>query len=314
MESVGLNVDHRGLNKFATRNDGNYQIFLKKLHYDIERHINQIPQKFISIPYRRTSIYTERSRLSSQIQEKLRIQREGGSVPSALIIHGTAGSGKTQLVLNYIEQSTYDTILWIDARSKEEVISSFNRCAADLHINPALTQATVTSLTDSPSVRAVLKWLEQTPWTRWLVVFDGANDFTFGLREALPRGANGTVLVTSRDKRSRELLQGHCEMLRVDQMQPLEAQALLLEHIFADVEVLPQQIHQCLDVAETIGFSVLAIELAALYVNNAPDPKSSLADYPRLFARRKKMLLKNRDCTACWFLNKGIHIMKNFIF
>lgn len=122
----------------------------------------------------------------SDINYQLQLRRSWtceASIPHALAIYGLGGTSKTQLALRYIEDHKDDTvlILWIDTKDEESVQSSFERCASELQLQGAINQAqSTTSLVNSASVQAVLRWLQNRTDAddRWLVVVDNASDFT----------------------------------------------------------------------------------------------------------------------------------------
>ncbi|RHZ68735.1 hypothetical protein CDV55_107208 [Aspergillus turcosus] len=56
----------------------------------------------------------------------------------------------------------------------------------------------------------------------WLVIIDNADDFTWGIKKKMPQGAQGRLIITSRDDRSEMLVSGGCEQVRVGTMTPQE--------------------------------------------------------------------------------------------
>ena len=86
------------------------------------------------MPLETVHTYTERAKLSAEIEQKMKIRHERGNVPYAVALHGLGGAGKSQLALAYAEshKDRYNPILWIDATDEEAVRSSFRRCAAEL--------------------------------------------------------------------------------------------------------------------------------------------------------------------------------------
>jgi tetratricopeptide (TPR) repeat protein len=169
--------------------------------------------------------------LSKELDEKLASQHRTAS-PRAVAVIGLGGTGKTQLVLNYIEQheAEYDTVLWIDVREKETARASFERCCRALSL-PVEPSPEDQPLQDVPCVQAVLVWLRaRAEEHKWLTVVDNADDLSWDVSSIIPRGKAGTVLVTSQDGQASRLLGGRIPAVKVDAMQPEEAVRLVANH------------------------------------------------------------------------------------
>jgi hypothetical protein len=132
---------------------------------------------------------------------------------------GLGGTGKTQLVLRYIEQhkNRYDTILWLDVRDGITTMSSSKRCCGALSIafDPRPTHDL---LRDEPAVQKLLKWLSvREQGQKWLVVLDNADELD-QLPQIVPQNAHaGSVIITSQDGKAAELLQ-RAKSTKVDKM------------------------------------------------------------------------------------------------
>ncbi|KAL8724128.1 MAG: hypothetical protein Q9166_008115, partial [cf. Caloplaca sp. 2 TL-2023] len=289
VDNIGLPVDHYGLNKFGSKNE-NYRMIVRKLLETITPIVSQKQRWLYSVPIGTVESYTERHRLSATVNEKLQVPHQKASVPHALTIHGLGGTGKTQLALKYVEdhKDDYNPILWIDAKDEDSVRSSFERCASELQLSVDRTQTQSSSLLDSPTVQAVLRWLYSRKDTdeAWLAIIDNADDVSWGIKKVLPKGQRGSVIITSQDSQSQKLVDGGCEEVRVDTMELLEARMLLLRHLRLDLEPVPQDIQEdCDKIAEQLGYLALAIDLAGAYIGNETDqrqaPRQYLADYAR---------------------------------
>ncbi|KAL9579751.1 MAG: hypothetical protein Q9203_006566, partial [Teloschistes exilis] len=289
VDNIGLPVDHYGLNKFGSK-DENYRMIFRKLLETIKPIVSQKQRRLYSVPIGTVESYTERHRLSATVDEKLHVLHQNASVPYALTIHGLGGTGKTQLALKYVKdhQDDYNPIFWIDAKDEDSVRSSFERCASELQLSVDRTQIQSSSLQDSPTMQAVLRWLRSRKDTdeAWLAIIDNADDVSWGIKKVLPKGQRGSVIITSQDSQSQKLVDGGCEEVRVDTMELLEARMLLLRHLRLDLEPVPQDIQEdCDKIAERLGYLALAIDLAGAYIGNERDqrqaPRQYLADYTR---------------------------------
>jgi tetratricopeptide (TPR) repeat protein len=300
-DSVPLPVDHYGLNKFQ-KESNNYTMVIGRLAKLITSLLFSKQKQFLSVPPSKIDTYTERPTLSSAVVEKLRILHDNADVPRALAIHGLGGCGKTQLALKYIEdhRAEYRTILWIDAKDETSTRSSFERCAYDLQLGADFNQTDNSKLDDHPAVRAVFQWLgrQDEIEENWLMIFDNADDVTWGLRQVIPRGSYGSVLITSQDTKSRQLVRGGCEELHVDTLEPEEALALLLRHLQVDTfEITKDILHDCEAVAQRLGYLALAVGLAGAYIANSDgDTPDALRQYLQDFSRHQKDLLKHQHC------------------
>ncbi len=297
VDNIGLPVDHYGLNKFGSKNE-NYKMIFRKLLETITPIASQKQRRLYSVPIGTVESYTERHKLLAAVNEKLRVPHQKASVPFALTIYGLGGTGKTQLALKYVEdhKDEYNPILWIDAKDEDSVRSSFERCASELKLSVDRTQAQGSSLPDSPTVQAVLRWLYNRKNTdeAWLAIIDNADDVWWGIKKVLPKGQRGSVIITSQDSQSQKLVDGGCEEVRVDTMELLEARMLLLRHLQLDLDPMPQDFQEdCDKIAERLGYLALAIDLAGAYIGNQTDQRQALRQYLADYARHRDDLLQS---------------------
>jgi hypothetical protein len=244
------------------------------------------PSRCISVTLATVSTYAERSQLSQDLVEKLS-RTHGSELAHAVAVIGLGGTGKTQLVLRYIQkhQEGYDTVLWLDVQSVEATRSSFERCcrALGLKVEASLSDG---PLQDVPPVQAVLSWLRgRGEDKRWLVVLDNADDLLWDVSSIVPQGKAGTVIVTSRDALASRLLGGRTTKVNVDAMKPEEAVRVLDEH-FKDL-VYPEEGGECRElieeIAERLDRLALALDLAGARiwtdVDNGNDLEAALRQY-----------------------------------
>lgn len=154
----------------------------------------------------------------------------------ALSLTGLGGTGKTQLVLRYIEQHKkhYDTILWLDVRDEITTLFSSKRCCGALSI--ALPdRLTEGLLHDTPAVQKPLRRLSaREQGQKWLVVLDNADELD-KLPQIIPQNAQaGSVIITSQDGKAAELLQ-RAKSTKVDKVEIDEGKALLAKAIKRDL-------------------------------------------------------------------------------
>jgi putative ubiquitin-RnfH superfamily antitoxin RatB of RatAB toxin-antitoxin module len=175
-------------------------------------------------------------------------------------ISGLGGVGKSQLAARYVQQhaDNYDVVAWIGA--EDGGIADLHKLAAKLglHVDDP-----------SPSVHAqlALDWLSDCN-QRWLLVLDNIESAA-QLKELHPRGGNGRVLVTSRDRSLRQF----GPVLTIDVFDEDTATAYLTDRAqrWGDVATARQ-------LARSLGCLPLALAHAAAYCQSG----TTFTDYGKL--------------------------------
>jgi len=125
------------------------------------------------------------------------------STPLIVVLIGMGGVGKTQLALEYCrrmkDSRRLGAIFWLDASSCNTMYSSMETAAKQLLPDQVINNpdAAVASVNDFLS-----RWSEQ-----WLLVFnnlDNPEDFP-DIHKFFPASHRGSILITSRHARSKEL-------------------------------------------------------------------------------------------------------------
>jgi len=175
----------------------NQQLLLKETNYsiaDVSKNLNTGTGKGASsvdirnnIPYKRNIFFTGRETILTKIYDILNAET---STVSILALCGLGGIGKTQIAIEYAYcfQHDYQAIFWVRANSHDTLISDFVSIAELLQLS--IKDAADQNLT----VEAVNLWLKIN--SRWLLVFDNAND----LREVsnfVPTTSHGHTLLTT---------------------------------------------------------------------------------------------------------------------
>lgn len=173
-----------------------------------------------------------------------------------IVLSGLGGVGKTQLAADLAEgmwtAGEVDLLVWITAGSREAIVSSYARVAADL-----------TGIEDAEpgdGARRLLEWLASTP-ARWLVVLDDVQS-PGDLRELWPLASPaGRVVVTTR--RQDAALRGHGRRLvEVGAFTVAEAHA----HLAAVLAERTSLLDGAVELAAELGFLPLALAQAAAYM------------------------------------------------
>ncbi|MET9891010.1 FxSxx-COOH system tetratricopeptide repeat protein [Streptomyces sp. NPDC006465] len=165
-----------------------------------------------NLPARNAS-FTGRDTLLVQLRRTLTV---GGRV-AVQALHGRGGVGKTQLAIEYAHRfaGEYELAWWIPAEEPSLIPDQLAQLAARIGVAPPGTPP-------ADAVDALLG--ELRPRSRWLLVFDNAED-PEALTSYLP-GGNGHVLITSRNPHWHT----HATPLDIGTLARTESLALLRTH------------------------------------------------------------------------------------
>jgi len=220
-----------------------------------------------NVPHARNPNFTGREERLASLKTAL-----GSGKPAALTqaIHGLGGVGKTQLALEYAYRSAaeYDIVWWVRSEEPVTLASDYASLvkALDLPEKEAADQKLI--------IQAVKHRLEQIP--KWLLVFDNARE-AIEVRDFIPHGQMGHVLITSRNARWR----GTATPLDVKVLERSESVDLLLKRTgYTDREAAGA-------LADALGDLPLALEQAGAYMEAKG---RSLPYYLEMFTKRKNEL------------------------
>ncbi|MFJ9904318.1 FxSxx-COOH system tetratricopeptide repeat protein [Streptomyces sp. NPDC101152] len=214
--------------------------------------------------------FTGRAALLELLDQRL---REGTTAVLPEAIHGMGGVGKTQLAIEYAyrHQSEYDIVWWIPSERPGQITQALVELAGRLGLSTS-TEANIAL----PAVREALR--EGRPYARWLLIFDNA-DSPEQVRHHFPQSGNGTILVTSRNRRWGQVGRS----LEVDVFTREESKELLRRSgpPLSDAEADA--------LADALGDLPLALEQAAAWRAETGMPAS---EYLRLFESKRIELLE----------------------
>ena len=125
------------------------------------------------------------------------------------VLHGLGGIGKTQLAIEFARKyrRNYSAIFWIDSSSKEKLKQGLANLANQLPHHQILEKIDYSHEELDEAVKDVLTWFSQPLNEQWLLIYDNvdreisaetSDPEAFDLKEYLPEGDQGCILITSR--------------------------------------------------------------------------------------------------------------------
>lgn len=155
------------------------------------------------------------------------------TMPRTCVLRGPGGMGKTQAALHYFHKNkgTFDVALWMQANNRESLLAGYTQAAVRLGLH------TIRNKSQQPenNPKTLVEWLQNplerpsNPRSRkldWLIVFDNLDDEGV-LGDFWPRGAVGSVIITTRDPMVSGIKVPRDGDLNVERLSEAEAVSLL---------------------------------------------------------------------------------------
>ncbi len=240
-----------------------------------------------NIPHLRNPVFTGREQLLAHLAEKLHPgEAVAFALPQALAISGLGGIGKTQLAVEYAyrHRQDYQAVFWTRADTTDALVESYGEIARLLQLPEKEEQD------QSRVVKAVQEWLRTQ--TKWLMIFDNADDLTL-VRTYLPSAFGGHILLTTRTQSIGGLAAGiTVNILDKDIGALLLLRRAGLVAVDASLDAAPpSDLSQAKAIAEELGGLPLALDQAGAYIE---ETECDLAGYRRLYQTRRAELLQSR--------------------
>ena len=197
----------------------------------------------------RNEEFTGRAEELTTLRNRLVAGPSSGRDSGAQVLRGFGGVGKSQLAREYAYRyiADYDVVWWIPAERPSSITTELAALGRRLDVGGGLNE--------TDAALAALNALTQgTPYSRWLLVFDNAED-PESLKEFLPQG-DGHVIVTSRNQVWNRVV----AELEVDVFTPEESVAHLRRRVKG---MEPGEARM---LAQALGDLPLAVEHAAAYL------------------------------------------------
>ncbi|KAK5082568.1 hypothetical protein LTS08_008833 [Lithohypha guttulata] len=211
-----------------------------------------------------------------------------------VVVWGLGGSGKSQLVLNYVQEHRrqYRAVFWVEADRKETIERDFVRIYKLLVSSPA-SGSTTTAVEDA--ISDVKEWLHGQAG-RYLWVMDSADEIegeTSGssyidLNHYLPETPQLDRIITTRSSRAQAMSMQ--DAVEVKDMSEDEA-VQLFRQCARLKQTHEQHRHEVVAIVQELGCLALAVTLAGSYVHETPGISSDLGRYLKEFQEHRERLL-----------------------
>lgn len=244
--------------------------------------MKSIQEPAFLVPFKRDPEFVGRSTIIQDIDKRIKTQRR-------VALCGIGGIGKSQIAIEYCyvwkERHPNGHVFWVHASTPDRFDQAYKDIARKLCI-PGF---------DDPKVNTIdilVNWLSKEENGPWLLALDNADDIDMFFEpprfvDFLPRNSNGTIVITTRDKRVGERLTDREEVIMIDPFSPEDAELLFRFKIpkgdnssTTTVQILLKE----------LGFIPLAITQAAafisensmtvaVYIESLNESDSDLQDY-----------------------------------
>jgi hypothetical protein len=253
----------RSVNNSVTGEVGGFVVQADTINGGV--HVHLPPRPVVEWPYRH-GIVPPRAAAFQHRAATTRVARVVGAGETAVltsdgpastsVLSGLGGVGKTQLAADYAETAwaagELDLLVWVTATSRDGIVSSYARLAADL--------TGVDDPDPEQGARRLLSWLASAS-KRWLIVLDDVQS-PADLRELWPPTTRcGQVVVTTR-RRDAALRSHRRQLIEVDVFTDAEAAAYLAAAL-ADRRPL---LDGAVELAHVLGHLPLALAQATAFM------------------------------------------------
>ncbi|KAG8762001.1 hypothetical protein FRC11_011755 [Ceratobasidium sp. 423] len=222
-----------------------------------------------------TPVYTGREDENVQV---ITCISGSGDERRVCVVHGLGGVGKTQLVLNVVERTRdeWDHVIFVDASSNTTAEGDLKDFAIAKGIGNIYDHT--------------IRWLESCR-ERWLVIFDNADTPSTNIRQYIPGGRHGSILVTTRLPDLAKLAKGPDSVCHLSGMSDVDGLALFIKTACVEDQDISQDE---MDAAEALlkdfGRLALAIVHAGAYI--AHSPGMTFMKYRSLFLTQRQRMLE----------------------
>ncbi|OJJ72316.1 hypothetical protein ASPBRDRAFT_41999 [Aspergillus brasiliensis CBS 101740] len=218
---------------------------------------------------RRDDKFVGREEVMGTLQDQLKTQNRFALV-------GLGGMGKTRIAVEYALQfqNSDVSVFWIHASTKVRFLQAYDKIAQKVSIFGY-------KASDRDSAYMVTEWFESDASRRWLIVLDNADDHSmwYGsdrLADLLPRSGNGSILLTTRDKRvGLDFAGSLSRLVLLDRLDTHHGQDLLASKVESQQD--PDAAKELIE--ELSGVPLAIVQAAAFMQHNGIDANEYLQMY-----------------------------------
>ena len=235
-------------------------------------------------PYRQNAFFTDRETILTDLSSFFTVAQTHQT--RILALNGPGGIGKTQIALEYLYRSSnlYQTILWLNASTRERFSAEVSTLAEQLALSEKDRADEVHLFT------AVRRWLQSQ--TSWLLVLDQIDNLTL-IDLIVPARGSGHILLTTRTQAMGEI----ASSLSIAHLDTDAGILFLLQRAGiiptgASRDQVPlEAIQQAAPIVQTMDGFPLALDQAGAYLE---ETGCGLAAYLALFQQERTTLLGRR--------------------
>ncbi|KAK3346683.1 hypothetical protein B0T25DRAFT_283996 [Lasiosphaeria hispida] len=239
-------------------------------------------------PFRPNSYFIGREDELRGLHEMLMDRRRRSEGTSAVLVQCLPGGGKTHLARQYVFKHRDDYpggVYWVRAKSRHEMEYWFWRIAKNEALKGLVEQRDVDELGDPRKiVEIVRKWLNTQ--SGWLMVLDGVQFDTPGLREFIPDARNTSLIFTSTERAAGgEPRFDNPQVMELGLLTPQQAEDLLLMEMDKKQPWSVDDRTKARELVQLMGRLPLMIHVAARHLRATREP---LSKYLKSYRSRPK--------------------------
>jgi tetratricopeptide (TPR) repeat protein len=239
--------------------------------------------------------YVPRPTLQQKIREQLpAIADPDNDESRTVVVWGLGGSGKSQLVLNYIREyrREYGAVFWVEAGQKDTIERDYIQIYRFLY--PEVARSSGSSITLEDALPSIKRWFQRQK-ERCLFVIDSADSIDnvedpsyVDLNYYFPDAPRVDMIITTRSSQAHTTSPSGA--VEVGKMAAAEA-VELFRKCAKPLETSQDIEGEILTIVKELGYLALAIMLAGSYVGATPRLSSNVRLYlPEYHEHRKRLL------------------------